>query len=103
MSRTWWPSPRPVSRSRLYPSRFHPLTGPTGSYTVQIWWKGDPGVENFMIKFQNEDMMKKWAVGLDQQRKENAPQLQKSPDEHPVNFTWIMGQGLENPYAEQPE
>ncbi|KAG7130786.1 Rho guanine nucleotide exchange factor scd1 like protein [Verticillium longisporum] len=30
-----------------------------GSYSVQIWWKGDPGVENFMIKFNNEEMLKK--------------------------------------------
>ncbi|KAK3317190.1 putative CDC24 protein [Cercophora scortea] len=77
----------------------------TGSYTVQIWWKGDPGVENFMIKFQNEDMMKKWAAGLDQQRKENAPQAQASPDQEPPNFAWIASQGggLENPYAQQED
>ncbi|KAK3312867.1 Pleckstrin homology domain-containing protein [Apodospora peruviana] len=75
----------------------------TGSYTVQIWWKGDPGVENFMIKFQNEEMMKKWASGLDQQRKENAPPTQASPDQPPPNFAWIETQGgaLKNPYAEQ--
>ncbi|KAK3376479.1 Pleckstrin homology domain-containing protein [Lasiosphaeria ovina] len=77
----------------------------TGSYTVQIWWKGDPGVENFMIKFQNEDMMKRWAAGLDQQRKENAPPTQPSPDQPPPNFAWIASQssGLENPYAKQQE
>ncbi|CRK35012.1 hypothetical protein BN1708_019675, partial [Verticillium longisporum] len=38
-----------------------------GSYSVQIWWKGDPGVENFMIKFNNEEMLKKWALGLETQ------------------------------------
>ncbi|KXX75114.1 Rho guanine nucleotide exchange factor scd1 [Madurella mycetomatis] len=77
----------------------------TGSYTVQIWWKGDPGVENFMIKFQNEETMKKWAAGLDQQRKENAPQTQASPDKPPPNFAWIASQGggLENPYAQQDD
>ncbi|KAK4215620.1 Rho guanine nucleotide exchange factor scd1 [Rhypophila decipiens] len=76
----------------------------TGSYTVQIWWKGDPGVENFMIKFQNEEMMKKWAAGLDQQRKENAPAPQQSPDQA-ANFAWLQTQGpvLENPYAQQEE
>lgn len=77
----------------------------TGSYTVQIWWKGDPGVENFMIKFQNEEMMKKWAAGLDQQRKENAPAAQQSPDQPPPNFAWLasQGSGLENPYAQQDD
>jgi len=76
----------------------------TGSYTVQIWWKGDPGVENFMIKFQTEDMMKKWAAGLDQQRKENAPQAQ-SPDQRPLDFEWLasQGNGLQNPYAGQED
>ncbi|KAK3386070.1 Pleckstrin homology domain-containing protein [Podospora didyma] len=77
----------------------------TGSYTVQIWWKGDPGVENFMIKFQNEDVMKKWAAGLDQQRKDNAPSVEKSPDQAPPNFAWIasVSSGLENPYAGQDD
>lgn len=74
-----------------------------GSYTVQIYWKGDPGVENFMIKFQNEEMMKKWAAGLDQQRKENAPQLAQAqtPD---LNFTSLaMAGGLQNPYLQQDD
>lgn len=72
---------------------------------MQIWWKGDPGVENFMIKFQNEETMRKWAAGLDQQRKENAPQPQQSPDKPPPNFAWLTSQtnGLENPYAQQDD
>ncbi|KAK3904415.1 Rho guanine nucleotide exchange factor scd1 [Staphylotrichum tortipilum] len=73
----------------------------TGSYTVQIFWKGDPGVENFMIKFQNEDMMKKWAAGLDQQRKLNAPQLQKSPDD--AEYKFVDMKGMENPYKEDDD
>ncbi|KAL2292535.1 hypothetical protein FJTKL_09491 [Diaporthe vaccinii] len=76
-----------------------------GSYTVQIWWKGDPGVENFVIKFSNEEMMKKWATGLDKQRKENAPQSATSPDQSTANFRWMEAQGgdLVNPYAEHDE
>lgn len=75
----------------------------TGSYTVQIWWKGDPGVENFMVKFQNEETMKKWAAGLDQQRKESAPQQTASPESAPKDFAWMQNvNGLENPYA-QPD
>lgn len=74
-----------------------------GSYTVQIYWKGDPGVENFMIKFQNEEMMKKWAAGLDQQRKENAPQQAPSAQTD-VNFTSLaMMNGLQNPYYQPDE
>ncbi|KAI4242491.1 MAG: hypothetical protein LQ352_007228 [Teloschistes flavicans] len=38
------------------------LTRPTekSSYTIQIFWKGDPGVENFIIRFSNEAEMNKW-------------------------------------------
>ncbi|ROW02550.1 hypothetical protein VPNG_07848 [Cytospora leucostoma] len=76
-----------------------------GSYTVQIWWKGDPGVENFVIRFQNEEMMKKWAAGLDNQRKENAPLSATSPDQGTANFRWMEAQGgdLVNPYAEHED
>lgn len=58
-----------------------------------------------MIKFQNEGMMKKWAVGLDQQRKENAPQAAQGPDQPPPNFAWMQSQvsGLENPYAQHDD
>ncbi|OAA56132.1 Rho guanyl nucleotide exchange factor [Niveomyces insectorum RCEF 264] len=79
-----------------------------GSYTVQIWWKGDPGVENFIIKFQNEEFMKKWASGLDMQRKLNAPRPDHSPDQPPPDFAWMRSQvggvnALENPYAQEDE
>ncbi|ORY64511.1 Pleckstrin homology domain-containing protein [Pseudomassariella vexata] len=75
-----------------------------GHYTVQIWWKGDPGVENFVIRFANEEMMKKWATGLDQQRKDNAPILAASPDQPPPDFAWMRTvSNMENPYAQQAE
>ncbi|KAI1869517.1 hypothetical protein JX265_006607 [Neoarthrinium moseri] len=75
-----------------------------GSYTVQIWWKGDPGVENFVIKFTNEEMMKKWATGLDNQRKTNTPAAPASPEQSAPDFAWMRNaEGLENPYKQQNE
>ncbi|KAI8634426.1 hypothetical protein F5Y19DRAFT_461807 [Xylariaceae sp. FL1651] len=75
-----------------------------GSYTVQIWWKGDPGVENFIIKFTNEEIMKKWATGLDVQRKENAPASTTSPEQATPAFTWLRNvNNMENPYAQQDD
>ena len=58
-----------------------------------------------MIRFQNEDMMRKWASGLNQQQKENSPQANQSPDQPPPNFTWMSSQtsALENPYAQHEE
>lgn len=76
-----------------------------GSHSVQIWWKGDPGVENFTIKFLNEEMMRKWAVGLETQRKENAPRLSTNQEGISHDFAWTRDHagGLENPYLQQDE
>ncbi|CAD6445466.1 eb4a9a79-5adb-418e-80e2-96be347af312 [Sclerotinia trifoliorum] len=78
-----------------------------GSYTVQIWWKGDPGVENFIIRFSNEETMKKWYEGVDKQKKEHAntgAQASASPDTAP-EFGWARDQiaSMPNPYAQQEE
>lgn len=80
----------------------------TGSYTVQIYWKGDPGVENFIIRFSNEEAMKKWSEGVDKQRKEHANagvQASTSPDSAPRDFEWMRDQtaSMPNPYAQQEE
>lgn len=75
-----------------------------GSYTVQIWWKGDPGVENFIVKFNNEEMMKKWSLGLETQRKENAPSTAVTPDATNPEFAWMRNvNNIENPYAQQDD
>lgn len=75
-----------------------------GSYTVQIFWRGDPGVENFIIRFSNEETMKKWYEGVDGQRKLHASTHQTSPDAPAADFAWIRDQAalLPNPYA-QPD
>ncbi|KAH7346862.1 BcCDC24, RhoGEF protein [Rhexocercosporidium sp. MPI-PUGE-AT-0058] len=78
-----------------------------GSYTVQIFWKGDPGVENFIIRFSNEETMRKWYEGVDGQRKQHASTIQSgsSPDVAPTDFTWMRDQTapIPNPYAQEDE
>lgn len=77
-----------------------------GSYTVQIWWKGDPGVENFIIRFSNEEVMKKWSAGVDGQRKQfSSPALPPGAQEATPNFAWMQEQAgaLPNPYAEEED
>jgi cell division control protein 24 len=77
-----------------------------GSYTVQIFWKGDPGVENFVIRFSNEETMKKWYAGVDGQRKEHATnglQSGSSLDAPPAEFAWMRDQTMPNPYAQQED
>lgn len=77
----------------------------TGAHSVQIWWKGDPGVEYFTIKFPNEEIMRKWAEGLQTQRKENGPRVSAGPDGIAHEFTWTRDQAgnLENPYLQQQD
>ncbi|KAG9249232.1 hypothetical protein BJ878DRAFT_485325 [Calycina marina] len=81
--------------------------GKQGSYTVQIFWKGDPGVENFIIRFSNEETMKKWYNGVDGQRKEHANSLQSasSPDAAPLKFHWMQDQtvAMPNPYQQDDD
>ncbi|KAH7397552.1 BcCDC24, RhoGEF protein [Cadophora sp. MPI-SDFR-AT-0126] len=78
-----------------------------GSYTVQIFWKGDPGVENFIIRFSNEETMRKWYEGVDGQRKAHASTIQtgSSPDAPPADFAWMRDQTapIPNPYAQQED
>ncbi|KAF4122033.1 hypothetical protein GMORB2_7626 [Geosmithia morbida] len=78
----------------------------TGAHSVQIWWKGDPGVENFTIKFPNEEIMRKWADGLEVQRKQNGPRISGGgSDGLPDDFTWnrYQARNLENPYLQQQD
>ncbi|KAI9792853.1 MAG: hypothetical protein M1833_001012 [Piccolia ochrophora] len=80
-----------------------------GSYTIQIYWRGDPGVENFVIRFANEETMKKWHAQIDVQRKHNQavkngarPGWGVTSD---TEFTWVREQGIpsQNPYTEEAE
>ncbi|KAF4974420.1 hypothetical protein FZEAL_8675 [Fusarium zealandicum] len=76
-----------------------------GHHSVQIWWKGDPGVENFTIKFLNEETLKKWVGVLEGQRKHNAPRASTNSDSATADFAWTrdLAGGMENPYLQQEE
>lgn len=79
-----------------------------GSYTCQIFWKGDPGIENFIIRFTSEETMKKWAAQVDAQRrvwKDQARSSASTTASKPsdTNFTYMAGLNVENPYAEQDD
>lgn len=78
-----------------------------GSYTCQIFWKGDPGIENFIIRFNSEDTMKKWAMQVDTQRRVWQDQARASgtPSSKPsdTQFNYMRDQVLENPYREEDD
>ncbi|KAI9875840.1 MAG: hypothetical protein M1830_007911 [Pleopsidium flavum] len=76
-----------------------------GSYTIQIFWKGDPGVENFVIRFANEEIMRKWSKQVDVQRKllSDGSKGSKQTGTSETEFTYLKNQGalMENPYREE--
>lgn len=80
-----------------------------GSYTCQIFWKGDPGIENFIIRFSSEDMMKKWAQQIESQRKRYRERMRNSDGSRTggtsqTEFEFMRNQPtLENPYARPGE
>ena len=47
--------------------------------------------------------MRKWAVGLEIQRKENTPRLSTVQDAIAADFAWTRDHGLENPYLQQQD
>ncbi|KAI6778731.1 Rho guanine nucleotide exchange factor-like protein [Emericellopsis cladophorae] len=74
----------------------------TGSHCVQIWWKGEPAVENFTIKFPKEDIMRKWADVLEQQRKVHGARVSAQSGSMANDFVWTRDHtgAIENPYKE---
>ncbi|KXL45960.1 hypothetical protein M433DRAFT_66417 [Acidomyces richmondensis BFW] len=76
-----------------------------GSYTCQIFWKGDPSIENFIIRYKTEEEMKKWAHQIESQRRRYGPSRARQSGGTSANeFIYMQNQGaLENPYAQQVE
>jgi cell division control protein 24 len=80
-----------------------------GSYTCQIFWKGDPGIENFIIRFTSEETMKKWATQVDTQRRvwkdhaRTSAGTTASSKPSDIQFAYMRDQVLENPYAEDDD
>ncbi|PGG96456.1 hypothetical protein AJ79_09581 [Helicocarpus griseus UAMH5409] len=77
-----------------------------GSYKIQIFWKGDPGVvDNFSIRYQNEDIMRKWYKDIDTQRAiQNEERATRHPGTSETEFTYLkMGPKIQNPYQEEYE
>lgn len=79
----------------------------TGSYTCQIFWKGDPSIENFIIRFTTEEVMKKWAQQVEAQRRKyrdrsaRGSEGNRSLGTSTTEFEFMRHQALENPYAQQ--
>lgn len=78
---------------------------PSGSYRIQIFWKGDPGVvDNFSIRYQNEDSMRKWSRDIDAQRAIQSEQQRntRSTGTSETEFMYMKSMShLPNPYQQE--
>ncbi|KAK5167254.1 hypothetical protein LTR04_000067, partial [Oleoguttula sp. CCFEE 6159] len=84
-------------------------TSRPGMYTCQIFWKGDPGIENFIIRFAREEDMKKWTAEVETRRRESRNAFRRSAGTQrtgpsSTEFTYMQSQGaLENPYRQDDD
>ncbi|PYI22445.1 Rho guanyl nucleotide exchange factor [Aspergillus japonicus CBS 114.51] len=75
-----------------------------GSYRIQIFWKGDPGVvDNFIIRYQNEDVMRKWSRDIEAQRAIQAEQRSaRNTSTSETEFTYMKSMAnMPNPYQQE--
>ncbi|KKK20385.1 rho guanyl nucleotide exchange factor [Aspergillus ochraceoroseus] len=75
-----------------------------GSYRIQIIWKGDPGVvDNFVIRYQNEDIMRKWYKDINNQREIQAEQRSaRNTGTSETEFTYMRSMtNIPNPYQQE--
>ena len=78
----------------------------TGSHFIQIFWKGDPGVENFVIRFPNEETMTKWRSKVETQRVSLSDSARSSgqTETSATEFLYIKNQTLvPNPYKQEDD
>ncbi|PKY02566.1 RhoGEF GTPase [Aspergillus campestris IBT 28561] len=75
-----------------------------GQYRIQIFWKGDPGVvDNFVIRYQNEDTMSKWYKDIDNQRQIQVEHRStRSTGTSETEFTYMKSMtNIPNPYQQE--
>ena len=73
---------------------------------MQIFWKGDPGVENFIIRFSDEATMRKWQDTVKGQQKilTDIARSSGQTGTSTTEFEYLKNQpNLKNPYKELEE
>ncbi|KAF3388518.1 Rho guanine nucleotide exchange factor scd1 [Penicillium rolfsii] len=75
-----------------------------GLYRIQIFWKGDPGVvDNFIIRYVNEDTMRSWYKDIDTQRAiQSERRTLRSTGTSDSDFIYMEGMAnMPNPYQQE--
>ncbi|RVD82929.1 uncharacterized protein DFL_007339 [Arthrobotrys flagrans] len=100
------PKPRLQLKGRIFMQNVTDIVSlaKNGSYTLQIFWKGDPGVENFIIRQRNEELLKQWNNLLHRQvalwKRDDAPARSDRPARFPTSnteFIWTAGADVPRP------
>lgn len=77
-----------------------------GSYTCQIFWKGDPGIEFFTIRFTTEETLRKWAEQVEMQRRDHLNGKKHQTGTTSVSeteFEHLKNLNIPNPYREDDD
>lgn len=78
-----------------------------GSYTCQIFWKGDPGIEFFTIRFTTEETLRKWAEQVESQRRDhNSGRRSNQTGTTSVSttqFDYLRNLQMDNPYIQDDD
>ena len=106
MSRMLWPWVSRVQEENFVFETTNAYTNADqGQYTLQIFWKGDPGVENFVIRFPDEVQMIKWRDTVQAQKKNLCEQARDSGQTgtSATEFNSMRDVPLQNPYQEDED
>lgn len=82
------------------------MTSRAGDYQLTISWKGERGetsAEMFVIRFKNEDTLKKWHDMMHTQRSSCMLERGNSGNVSSTKLTSLANMDLVNPYAEQED
>ena len=77
----------------------------SGSYLLQIFWKGDPGIENFVIRFLSIEIRDKWHRLVEEQIL-HLPKSSRDPaasNTSQTQFISLAGSQPENPFLTHEE
>jgi len=78
------------------------MTTKDGVYMMDITWRADTGVQQFLIKFRNDDTMRKWHDMIMRQR--SVCLLERSgSNTSSTQLTSLMGANLVNPYTQHED
>jgi cell division control protein 24 len=98
--------PKMNLKGRIYFNNVSTVTphSTPGHYTLAITWKNDSqGMENFVIRFKNDDTLKKWHDIIETQRSACMLESRQTGTTSDTQLLSLQGMNMENPYLGQDD